>query len=147
MECRPGEGAPSGSFFLIKDGIGADCGGRTLAPNSVCKVSSIPCHRPPQPPGPAVASLCLLFHLISRVHVGVRSCPPDAAFNAIPSCVEGTALCESPPALAGERKHTWTHSFSLPELRRRTAFCLLYSKWKGIVQGMSEQLSVRSFLG
>lgn len=72
MECRPGEGAPSGSFFLIKDGIGADCGGRA---NSVCKVSSIPCHRPLTAPRARVASLCLLFHLISRVHMGVRSCP------------------------------------------------------------------------
>lgn len=68
MERRVGEGAPGESFFLIKDGIGGDCG---LA-GVVCRVSSIP---PRSPLRAAGASRCLLFHLISRVHAGVRSCP------------------------------------------------------------------------
>lgn len=68
IERRAGEGAQSESFFLIKDSIEEDW---SLA-RFVCRVSSIPPLQPPQGRG---ASPCLLFHLISRVHMGVRSCP------------------------------------------------------------------------
>lgn len=133
MECRAGEGAPSGSFFLIKDGIGEDCGGRA---HSACKVSSIPCHRPPQPttttplpPPPPHGRGSLSLPSVSPHQQGSHGgqvLPPDAAFNAIPPVWKGLH-CESPPALAGERKHTSTHSFwFLPELQRRMAFFKFY---------------------
>lgn len=83
IECRAGEGAPSGSFFLIKDGIGEDCG---LA-HSVCKVSSIPCCSPPQGRG------SLSLPSVSPHQQGSRGgqvLPPDAAFNAIPPAWKGT---------------------------------------------------------
>lgn len=114
MECRAGEGAPSGSFFLIKDGIGEDCGGRA---HSACKVSSIPCHRPPQPttttppppPMAGVASLCLLFHLISRVHTGVRSCP--LMLHSMQSLLCGRDCTVRAPPHSQEREniHRLTH--------------------------------------
>lgn len=50
MECRPGEGAPSGSFFLIKDGIGADCGGGSVAVTRSVKSAAFLATEPPQPP-------------------------------------------------------------------------------------------------
>lgn len=118
IERRVGEGALSESFFLIKDSIEEDCWVLSLA--SVCRISSIPPRSPPQARvgeeeerrrRVGGASLCLLFHLISRVHTGVRSCPPDAAFNAIP--LASKRQCESPPPFPqglskGERKHMIT---------------------------------------
>lgn len=99
IERRVGEGAQSESFFLIKDSIEEDCG---LA-RFVCRVSSIPPLQPPQGRG---ASLCLLFHLISRVHAGVRSCP--LMLHSMQYLSHRKRHCESPRAQGPsteERKH------------------------------------------
>lgn len=100
MECRLGEGALSGSFFLIKDGIAEDCGGGA---NLVCKVSSIPSQSPPDPPthslththtapqGRGSLSLPSVSPHQQGSHGG-QVLPPDAAFNAVPPVRRRTAL-------------------------------------------------------
>lgn len=97
IERRVGEGAPSESFFLIKDSIEEDCG---LA-RFVCRVSSIPPCSPPQGRG---ASLCLLFHLISRVHARVRSCP--LMLHSMQYLLYRKALREPPCSRTKHRRKT-----------------------------------------
>lgn len=82
MERRVGEGAPGESFFLIKDGIGGDCGVAGVG----CGVSSIP---PAAPSGPRSLSLPSVspHQQSSR---GGQVLPPDAAFRAIPLARKGT---------------------------------------------------------
>lgn len=102
IERRAGEGALSESFFLIRDGIEEDCGLVHL----VCRISSIPARSPLQGQG---ASPCLLFHLISWVHTGVRSCP--LMLHSMQYLSHRKAMWKPPPTRGlhkAERKHMIT---------------------------------------
>lgn len=125
MECRPGEGAPSGSFFLIKDAIAEDSGGEA---NSVCKVSTPP--PPCSPPGPGEPLAAFCFTSSAGFTQGSGPPPPDAAFNAIPPAQR---------ELVGTRRRQKTYMDPLTlldELRNVTAFCVRYSKWTSMVGGV-----------
>lgn len=81
MECRPGEGAPSGSFFLIKDAIAEDSGGEA---NSVCKVST-----PPPPPAAPQGQGSLSLPSVSPHQLGSHRGqvpPPRCCLQCDPSC-------------------------------------------------------------
>lgn len=104
IERRVGEGAPSESFFLIKDSIEEDCG---LA-RFVCRVSSIPPCSPLRAGEPLSA-----FCFTSSAEFTWGSGPaPWCCIQCNTSCIE--RQCESPRAQGlsvGERKHMITFWF------------------------------------
>lgn len=106
IERRVGEGAPSESFFLIKDGNGEDCG---LA-RAVCRVSSIPPCSPLRAGEPLSA-----FCFTSSAEFTPGSGPaPWCCIQCSTSCVE--RRCDSPRTQGlrtRERKHMRTCWFGL----------------------------------